>query len=290
MSLKTGKILDTEVMSCYCKGCKKNEHLKKSDPDKFQRWKKLHQCKLNHVGSAGGMELTGAKRIFGRSVSKHKLCYTDFLGDGDSKAFTTIENIYPGRTVIKLECVGHIQKRVGNRARKLKKNVKGLGGRGRLTNVMIDRLQNYFGLAVRGNVNNLEGMKKGISAVLFDVGSSANNNWHDHCPKRANSWCRYQKDKTTGENTYKPGARLPINVIKHLKPIFQDPSRDELLKKCLHGKTQNQNEAFNALIWEQVPKYVYVSLSQLRLGTYDAVGYYNMGRKSSILIYEDLQM
>ena len=28
----TGKVLDTEVMSRYCKGCKTNEKLKKSDP------------------------------------------------------------------------------------------------------------------------------------------------------------------------------------------------------------------------------------------------------------------
>ena len=58
----------------------------------------------------------------------------------------------------KLECVGHYQKRIGSRLRKLKKREKGLGGRGRLTDAMIDRLQNYFGVS-RQNVGNLEGMK-----------------------------------------------------------------------------------------------------------------------------------
>ena len=63
--------------------------------------------------------------------------------------------------VKKLECVGHYQKCVGTRLRKLKKTEKGLGGRGRLTDAVIHRLQNYFGVAIRQNKGNLEAMKAG---------------------------------------------------------------------------------------------------------------------------------
>ena len=42
--------------------------------------------------------------------------------------------------IIKLECVGHYQERVGTRLRNLKKKEKGLGGRCRLTDTTIDRL------------------------------------------------------------------------------------------------------------------------------------------------------
>ena len=58
---------------------------------------------------------------------------------------------------------------------------------------------------------------------------------------------RYQSDKVTGQSTYKPGSGLPLSVIKHLKPIYSELSNDDLLKKCLHGKTQNQNESLNLL-------------------------------------------
>lgn len=78
---------------------------------------------------------------------------------------------------------------------------------------------------------------------------------------------------------------LSRSVIKHVKP-----SQDSLLVKCLHGKTQNQNESFNSLIWERLPKTTYVSMMQLRFGTYDAVSHFNIGRKSSILVYELLGM
>ena len=67
------------------------------------------------------MEVNGAKRIFSRSIEKHGLRYTQYLGDGDSKSFSSVKNIYSNAEVEKLECVGHIQKRVGNRLRELEK-------------------------------------------------------------------------------------------------------------------------------------------------------------------------
>ena len=69
-------------------------------------------------------------------------------------------------------------------------------------------------------------------------------------------------------------------------------SSDELLSKCLHGKTQNQNESFNATIWERLPKTKYNSFIhlELELVTYDAVACFNISRKATILIYEKLKM
>ena len=123
------------------------------------------------------MEPVGAKRIFARSVEKHNLRYTNSLGDGDSKRYTNVKNVYDDLTVDKLECVGHYQKRIGTRLRKLKINEKGSGGRGHLTDVIIDRLQNYFGMAIRQNAGNLEQMQSAARATLFHVASSEKNNY-----------------------------------------------------------------------------------------------------------------
>ena len=46
------------------------------------------------------------------------------------------------------ECIGHVQKRVGTALRKLKKEKSGLGGKGELTDAMVDKLQNYYGIAI----------------------------------------------------------------------------------------------------------------------------------------------
>ena len=110
--------------------------------------------------------------------------------------------VYPSVPVVQYKCVGHVQKRVGKRLRKLKKTVKGLSG---LTDSVIDRLQNYFGIAIISNVDNLEGMKKSVAAVLFHVASTDIKPWHDHCPDGANSWCRYKKDKALGTNKFVHG-------------------------------------------------------------------------------------
>ena len=54
--------------------------------------------------------------IFQRSVECHSVCYTEFLGDGDSKAHNLLveQAIYGNEQVRKLQCVGHAQKRMGS--------------------------------------------------------------------------------------------------------------------------------------------------------------------------------
>ncbi|GBM42709.1 hypothetical protein AVEN_219155-1 [Araneus ventricosus] len=110
ISIDTGKILDLEVMTQYCKMCEMNI---KCD----------HECS-NYKGSSGNMESVGAFRIFERSVMKRELQYTEYYGDGDSKAFLKVKDIYGEDTVTMLECIGHVQKRVGSRLRKFKKKPK----------------------------------------------------------------------------------------------------------------------------------------------------------------------
>ena len=158
--------------------------------------------------SAGNMEPAGAQRMWNRSVEKNKLRYTEFYGDGDSKSFNTVKNTHADIEVKKLECVGHVPKRVGCRLRNLKKKEKGLGGKGKLTDRIIDKLQNYYGIAIRSNKNNLKAMQAATKATLSHVASSKENNLHyPHCPSGSDSWCKYNKDRADGTSTRKPGPR-----------------------------------------------------------------------------------
>ena len=65
----------------------------------------------------------------GVQLEKNKVRYTKYYGDGDAEAFSAVANDYGDEDKVKKkqECIGHIQKRVGSRLRKLKKNVHGLG-------------------------------------------------------------------------------------------------------------------------------------------------------------------
>lgn len=220
-----------------------------------------------HKGSAPAMEVEGTKRIFGRSIQKFNLRYSEFYGDGDSKSFSSVEHFYQGLIVVKKECIGHVQKRVGNRLRKLKKSTKGLGGKGKLTDTMIDRLQNYYSIAIRSNVGNLVMMQTAVNVSLFHCASTGKNNFHDvYCPAGKESWCSYQRDKALGTADHKPGAGLPTELlVKYVKPIFNELGNTAILMKCLHGKTQKQNESFNAMIWNRIPKETYVGFTQFQL-------------------------
>ncbi|GFT71687.1 uncharacterized protein TNCV_1293691 [Trichonephila clavipes] len=78
------------------------------------------------------------------------------------------------------------------------------------------------------------------------------------------------KAELLGE-TYHHKNSLPVDVVEAMRRVFRDLANPELLKKCLHGGTQNPNESVNIVIWSRVPKKTFVQLEVLSLGTYDAV-------------------
>lgn len=185
------------------------------------------------------MEIEGVKRIFQRSEDKYKLCFTEYYGDGYSKGFNEVENIYVDRglRVVKKECVGYVQKRVGIVLRKLKKEKKGLVGRGKLIDIMIDRLQNYYGIVIRSNVGNLLGMKKVIYVSFMYCVLLKERNLYYYCLEGVDSWCRFNKDIVNKIKLFKFGVGFLLNVIVELKLIYQRFSEDILLLRCFDGKT-----------------------------------------------------
>ena len=85
----------------------------------------------------------------------------------------------PDKLVQKFECIGHYQKRIGSRLRKLKKETKGMR---ELTPAVIDKLQNYFSIAQQANCTTVENMQRAIWASFFHVSSSSKeNDYHSHC-------------------------------------------------------------------------------------------------------------
>lgn len=173
LSLLTGKAVDVEVMSKECRECMSWRD--KQGTVEFNDWWEGHQatCHANSEGSSGAMDAAGALAICQRSVNNYGVRYVDFLGDGDSKSHKVLvdEAVYGDVEVTKLECVGHVQKRLGSQLHSLKKrtgrlaNGKGLGGQGRLTDKTIDSMQVYYGKAIRGNTHNIEAMESAVMAI-----------------------------------------------------------------------------------------------------------------------------
>ena len=152
ISIDTGCVLDFSIKSLICHVCKKNKEV-------TETWEKIHEatCLVNHEGSSGSMEKEGAIEMFLGSVEKHELRYTKYVGDGDAGSFGAVKEAvtekygehYP---LQKEDCIGHVQKRMGaalisfkNKKRgSVLSDGKGFGGSGRLTNVIIDKIQTWI--------------------------------------------------------------------------------------------------------------------------------------------------
>ena len=83
----------------------------------------------------------------------------------------------------------------------------------------------------------------------------------------------------------------PINLLREvIKPIFshEDLGADTLLKRCLHGQTQNPNEAFNNCIWRKAPKYTFVARRTLEVGVASAVIHFNDGGYGILKVIDSL--
>lgn len=282
------KVIDTETRSSFCAKCVQQNN----DNTKLSTIAKGHECAKNHDSSPGAMEGAGALVIFQRSESLHELKYTKYLGDGDSKAYKTVvdSRVY-GETVIdKLECTGHIQKRMGkglmnivkeNKGKKfvvdregnqLAKSVAnksraekmyiGAGGVGRLSQKAIKSIQGHYGAAIRENQTIVE-MKKAI----WDIFNHRSGN-HTACP----AWCCAVKDPARANK-----SKLPPYVCELIRPVFERLASDELLAKCTHGGTQNANESFHHCIWARCPKTKFSGAQRIRLATAVATVTFNEG-------------
>ena len=247
---------------------------------------------INCSGSAGAMEPFGTLALFQRSVD-HNLRYKYLISDGDSKTFSLLcrGKVYGGEPddqVAKLDCVGHVQKRLGTALRSLKTQYKGqklsdgktIGGAGRLTDSMINSLQNYYGKAIRNNTGNLELMVRAVQATLLHSNSSDETPRHHLCPTGEGSWCKWQRAQSLGIEYTHRKPLIPEAIVYLLKPIYARLGSPALLEKCLerlYSRYQNANESLHATVWKLCPKELFLGKRSVEIACSIAVSRYNDG-------------
>ena len=238
LSVETGEVLDYVVKSITCQECTVHSKDDKNSK-KYEAWKKQHEsnCCINHEGSAASMENKGAIEIFLRSIEKGRLIYHIYVGDGDTGSYSGVKKACAEKygdlyNITKEECVGHIQKRIGSGLREYKRKKAGIllpdnkfvGRAGRLTDLLIDKIQNNYGEAIRKNVGDLEGMYNSIWAIcqhrIIDDSKSLADQ-HSLCPRK--EWCKYWNCP----RKYTDAGRLPSVFLNELKPLFTRLSDDD---------------------------------------------------------------
>ena len=289
IELNTGLPIDYEVLSNFCIKCKIAENGEPND-----EWKAKHaeNCPKNFHGTSNAMEVECARRLWNRSVERD-LRYTTMLCDGHSKSFDAVaeDDVYGKDKKIEKEgCINHISKRMGTGLRKLVDTAKAGGnpisGRGKLTKDKILKIQNYYGKAVKENGHDLVLLKKRIFAILFHLTSSDDIPRHMHCPPGPTSWCFWQRDTANERqpSSHKEHETLPAEVGKLLVPLFQRLTDDDLLKRCVRGKTQNSNESFHNIVWKICPKSVYVGRHTIETAVAMAGCQFSMGATFKTLL------
>ena len=197
--------------------------------------------------------------------------------------------------VQKLDCIGHVQKRMGTHLRELRKIEKQLkdgksvkGSKHRLTDKAIDKLQCYYGNAIRANVkpgkltaeqqkSQISTMQKAIMAVLYHSCELSNNNErHKFCPEGPDSWCSYKREG----KLQRKGHHLDPVFPELLLPEFERLSEYSLLLPCLPGYSQNANESINSLVWNRAPKHRNKGPKAIEMAVMSAVMQFNSGGSS----------
>ena len=326
ISAATGRVLDFEVISKLCQQC--TQMKAKLDEAGFNDWYQDHICEGSYKGSSPGMEMECAKRLWGQSEN-NCVRYKWMICDGDSKSYNATWSVYGAcdtchkheameqsdkeliawknsqehktweedhlqgkaecERVIKLDCIGQVQKRLGKALYEFQSsstklsNGKPMKGRdGRLTKKAIEKLKKNYGKAVRNNVNRnialtserdsaVKKMQVEIKAGLYHCLKISNQERHKYCP--VNSWCKFKK-----------GLPCP-NKPHHLDGVFKEPlekiydrlSEPALHIRCLPEYSQNANESVNALAWNKCPKHKWHGRNRIVMAASSAALHFSCG-------------
>ncbi|GFV21168.1 uncharacterized protein TNCV_4268011 [Trichonephila clavipes] len=160
------------------------------------------------------------------------------------------------------ECVNHVANRLGTALRNKAKEWRSKG------------------VTLGGRKQEVEKMKASIFATLFHCMSTDAKPMHSKCPDGKLSWCFYNRAKADNKV---PGShksmktKLSEEVIAKIMPVHQRLVSNEILLRCVSGKTQKANESLHSCIWRKCPKDVFVSKKRIELAVTAGVSEVNIG-------------
>ena len=152
-------------------------------------------------------------------------------------------------------------------------------------------MQNYFGIAIRTyNQDGVPAEKSDRCCFVPLFGSKRFRDTPYYVPTRCLTPGVNMGNPKTMEHHTRKRREYQKQLKALLRPIFDNFAEDELLAKCLHGKTQNNNEALNSLVWKRVPKGVFVGRYIVEIGVSSAVIHFNDGVTGMKQVFSSLEL
>ena len=236
ISMDTSKVLDKLELCKICNSCSKHaqdDHSTQEYKDWYAKHKASGTCQKNYDGSSPSMETHIAGVLWRCSISKHNLIYKRMVCDGDSKSYNEVRNTYGDNNLVeKVDCIGHVGKRMFRALENIKKSHTGRlsdgkfigGGGGRLTsgpNGVITCMSQLYRNTKKVTISDEELVKSGVTkmqnailAVLYhSIKLSDDAVRHQYCQESTPdtpSWCEFKRDGNMD------------NKHHHLDPVFLD--------------------------------------------------------------------
>ena len=284
----SGKVLDYGVMQRVCKKCSNwSDERKSSFPEEYESFIETHtNCTINFTGTSQAMEGAIAVDLWKRSVTRNRLIYSTYIGDGDSSSFKRVveSDPYEGLEPIrKEECLGDLQKRVKKHLTKKSSTSASI------PKAKADRIGQLYALVV---VQNKGKPAQVIRQALWNLVGHLGED-HDNCPVTCESWCYFAKAQAQfalDPSLPPPKRRVPYcsdTELVWLKEVFQTFASLEVCGAVTMGKTQNANESLHSVIWHNSPKGKYVGQKSLDCSTALAVTSFNEGSLSFAAILRE---
>ncbi|GBM55783.1 hypothetical protein AVEN_190363-1 [Araneus ventricosus] len=212
--------------------------------------------------------------------------YMSVLSDGDSKTYQDLLelDVYDdSMNISKEECLNHEAKRLGtglrNKVKEWRSRCVTNGGRkeGSLKESTIFKHSNFYRKAIKESVTDVQKMKTAIFASLFHNSSTYKAPKYNKCRIGVTSWGFYQSTFPNNEEP-KSHSSMKTNLSEQvLEKILTWLSNNELLGRCVSGKTQNVNQSIHSVILKNCPRETFVSKRQLELAVISALGMINFG-------------
>ena len=291
----SGKVLDYVLYERVCNKCLRwTEERKKGCPEEFSEYWEKHssECPANFSGTSQAMESSAALEIWARSVRKHSLAYTTYVGGGDSSSFKRLveSDPYKGMEVVrKEECLGHTQKRL---KKHLKKATTKTFTSKPIPTSKIERIGHLYALVI---VQNRGKTPADIQKALYTLENHLVEK-HDTCGYSINSWCYYQKAlaiSAQNASITPPIIRQPYlnpNELARLHDVFQNFASHEMCSALTLGLTQNANESLHSVLWHNAPKTKHVGQKSLQASASIAVCTFNEGSMMLAAILADMDV
>ena len=199
-----------------------------------------HDCRLNYVGSAKGMEPKAAIALVSDNdiLSKENIELGIIVADNDSSAILSARNSV-SYEIIKQADKNHTTKGVSNALYKIKKSHK------ELNSVTIKYLQWSFAAAISQNAPDSKKVADAVRNIPYHC-----FNYHDKCDI---SWCTYLQKPTEDYKHANIGEGFKDSTLfEALKNIFE--SLAEHSDRYCAGQSSNVNESLNNTIASKFPK------------------------------------